>query len=50
MIRSVKEVVVQCLEVQDTDRANMLLSSGEYRLERFSERRDAWMLVRRQKS
>lgn len=35
------------LEVQDTKKANELIASGEWRLERYSERRDAWMLVRR---
>lgn len=39
-----------CLEIEDTQKADQLAQSGEFRQPEWSEKRNAWILIRRKDS
>ena len=48
-IRAQMESGAKALEVASTDVMNAIEAEGQYRHERFSDRRDCWLMVRREK-
>lgn len=48
-IRAKMDAGAKALEVASTDVMNAIEAEGQYRHERFSDRRDCWLMVRREK-